>query len=58
MLNDAKKICLNAISRCLPDEGVRKALTDLSIDQEVYLLAVMGTEQEEPVVQRGKAFIY
>ena len=39
-MNDAKKICLNAISRCLPDEGVRKALTDLSIDQEVYLLAV------------------
>ncbi len=40
MLNDAKKICLNAIRRCLPDEGVKKALTDLSIDREVYLLAV------------------
>ena len=40
MLNDAKKICLNAISNCLPEEGVRKALKDLSIDRDVYLLAV------------------
>ena len=39
-MNDAKKICLNAIGRCLPDEGVRKTLKELSIDREVYLLAV------------------
>ncbi len=39
-MNDAKKICLNAIRGCLPDEGVKKALGDLSIDKEVYLLAV------------------
>ena len=40
MLNDAKKICFHAIDSCLPEGGVARALEDLQIDKEVYLLAV------------------
>ncbi|MCR4632989.1 MAG: DUF4147 domain-containing protein [Erysipelotrichaceae bacterium] len=39
-LNDAKQIALNAVASCLPEEGVKKALKDLQIDKDVYLLAV------------------
>ncbi|MBQ9425852.1 MAG: glycerate kinase [Erysipelotrichaceae bacterium] len=40
LLNDAKTICLSAIASCLPEEGVKKALTDLNIGKEVYLVSV------------------
>ena len=40
LLNDAKTICLNAIRSCLPEQGVKKALADLDIHQEVYLVSV------------------
>ncbi len=39
-LNDARQIALNAIASCLPQEGVKRALRDLHIDKDVYLLAV------------------
>lgn len=40
MLNDAKTICLNAIASCLPDESVKKALRDLDLKGNIYLVAV------------------
>ncbi len=39
MLNDARTICFNAVHACLPDRGVEKALKDLHIEKEVYLVA-------------------
>lgn len=40
MLNEAKRICLNAINKCLPDVAVKKALEDFDTSKDVYLLAV------------------
>ena len=40
MWNDARQIAFNAVSCCLPQEGVKKALNDLHLNKEVYLVAV------------------
>lgn len=40
MLNDAKRICLNAIDSCLPEKAVLDALKTFNIEKDVYLLAV------------------
>lgn len=40
MLNDAKRICLNAIKKCLPQEAVKDILNKHSIEGSVYLVAV------------------
>ena len=40
MLNDAKRICLNAIKKCLPQEAVKGILNKHSIEGSVYLVAV------------------
>ena len=40
MLNDALSICQSAVASCRPEEGVKKALKDLNINEEVILVAV------------------
>ena len=40
MLNDAKIICFNAINSCLPYDNVKKQLKQLSLSEDVYLVAV------------------
>jgi len=40
MLNDAKRICINAINACLPTSSLRRAMEGINIKGDIYLLAV------------------
>ena len=40
LLNDAKNICLYAISSCLPEKGVKDTLKDLYLKGDIYLVSV------------------
>lgn len=40
MLNDAYKICINAIRSCLPDMAVRNTLREYDLKGNIYLVAV------------------
>ena len=40
MWNEAEEICLRAIDSCLPEEGVKEALKQISPEADLILVAV------------------